>query len=212
MTSTVLIVGGDRLIEAMFVEREWEVVRFLTDEPDLVVFTGGADVSPHLYEEPNFASYTNKQRDEFERLVYRDATELDLKMAGICRGAQFLNVMNGGRMYQDVDSHAIGGTHSLVDVDTGEEVQVTSTHHQMMRPNFPDAKLVALANLGGEKRYWDDSIKSITDETDYEVLWYENSKSLCFQGHPEYGVKSTTDYFFSLLGRYHGFEDIRQSS
>jgi len=204
MTNTVLVVGGDYAIERMFEDRGWEVVRFLTDEPDLVVFTGGADVSPNLYGEPNFASTTNNQRDEFERLVYRDAVELGLKMAGICRGGQFLNVMNGGRMYQDVDSHAIAGTHSLIDVDTGEEVQVTSTHHQMMRPLFPDAKLVALANLGGEKRYWDDSIKSVTDETDYEVLWYENSKSLCFQPHPEYGVKSTTDYFFQLLERYHG--------
>lgn len=38
-------------------------------------------------------------------------------MVGICRGAQFLNVMAGGKMIQHVEGHAIHGTHEIVVTD-----------------------------------------------------------------------------------------------
>lgn len=195
---TVYIVGGDRLIERMFEARGWEVATSLAAEPSLVVFTGGADVSPELYGEKNFASHTNKTRDDLERLVYTDCIELDLNMAGICRGGQFLNVMNGGRMFQHVEKHL--GNHPIIDLDTGTTVEVTSTHHQMMIPNLQDGEVIAIANLGGIKQTWDGvGVKTVRDEMDTEVVWYEGTKSLCFQPHPEYGVKSCEEYFFKQL-------------
>lgn len=195
----VYIVGGDRLIENMFRARGWEMAQDLNDA-ELVCFTGGADVSPYLYGEKNFASNTNKNRDDLESLVYKDCVELDLPMVGICRGGQFLNVMNGGRMYQHVEGHAIGGTHPIMDYSSGREIKVTSTHHQMMIPNYDTAEVVAIANLGGIKQKWD-GVQVVTERNDLdtEVVWYENTKSLCFQPHPEYGVKSCEEYFFDLL-------------
>ncbi len=198
---SVYVVGGDRLIEAMFIARGWEIAKTGEwEDADLVCFTGGADVSPELYGEKNFASYNQRERDNLERLVYHDCLELDLPMVGICRGGQFLNVMNGGKMFQHVESHAIGGTHPIIDLGTGDTIQVTSTHHQMMRPNYDTAEVLAIANLGGIKQSWDGAkVVTTRDENDTEVVWYEDTKSLCFQPHPEYGVKSCEEYFFKLL-------------
>lgn len=205
--NSVYIVGGDSAIKDMFLKRGWEVVQDISVSADLVVFTGGHDVTPSLYGERNFASYNSKERDELERLVYNDCIDLAIPMAGICRGGQFLNVMNGGRMYQDVNSHAIRGTHPITDLDTGDTVQVTSTHHQMMIPNYDKAEVIAIANLGGGKRTLDrnGNVTEIFDDNDTEVVWYDETDSLCFQPHPEYGVGSCERYFFNLLEKKLGF-------
>lgn len=122
------------------------------------------------------------------------------------RGGQFLNVMNGGRMWQHVDGHAGCGNHDLVDEITGEVVRVTSTHHQMMRP-ASDGLVLATARQsklkiadGDEWHIEHDSKERPEELKDVEVVWYEDSKSLCFQPHPEYGGNADcTNYFFTLL-------------
>lgn len=196
----VLIVGGCPLIEQMFVDRGYEIT---TDEQEaeLAVFTGGSDVSPDLYGEPNFASHNYPERDEVEKRKFIYLKELDVPLVGICRGGQFLNVMNGGSMYQHVEEHAIHGTHPIMDVESGETIEVTSTHHQMMRPNLnTEYDLIGYATLGGEKNYWfNNQVVTNKDGIDFEVLYYPESKSLCFQPHPEYGVKSCENYFFKVL-------------
>jgi hypothetical protein len=42
------------------------------------------------------------------------------------------------------------------------------------------------------------------DADDTEVVFYEDTKCLCFQPHPEYGgdIGDTREYFFSLLNEY----------
>lgn len=202
----VYIVGSDYLIAKMFREQGWEVTDYLK-EADLVQFTGGADVSPHLYGEKNTGlSGCSEARDAREVEVYRKVLDLGIPMAGICRGAQFLNVMNGGKMYQDVTKHAIGGTHKITSWEswTGEKkiIEVTSTHHQQMRPGNGYFN-VASSDLGGVKRHVvDGKIVTVDDPTDYEVLWYPDTTCFCFQPHPEYGVASCRDYYFECLNRY----------
>ena len=144
--SKVFVVGHDFGISSMFQQRGWEASSL--EDANLVVFTGGADVDPSLYGEENFASHSTLARDQREKTIYNQALELGKCMAGICRGGQFLNVMNGGKMIQHVDGHATGRDHKLTDRVTGEEHSVTSTHHQMMIPNDETAEAVAIANLG----------------------------------------------------------------
>lgn len=198
--TNIFVVGGDSLVEAMFESRsnEYKIVKH-RDEADLIVFTGGADVGPELYGEKNFASYTNEKRDVYEIGVFTLSKEDGLPMVGICRGAQFLNVMNEGKMFQDVTRHT--RYHKLTDLASGEQIDVTSTHHQMMIPNFETAEVLAIANEGGVKHRLDKNgvVTDETDDNDTEVVWYEDTLSLCFQPHPEYGKKSCEDYFFKLL-------------
>jgi gamma-glutamyl-gamma-aminobutyrate hydrolase PuuD len=196
----VYIVGGDKLIEAMFKKRKWEVVRILADA-DLCVFTGGHDVNPKLYGEIALAcTHYSKLRDDFETEQYYETLGADIPMVGICRGGQFLNVMNGGKMWQDVNNHT--SPHDLMDLDSKELIRVTSTHHQMMRPSH-EAITLAVAKEATEKVSPSHFARNASNHwEDAEVVFYPKTKSLCFQPHPEYsGCPDCTDYFFELIGR-----------
>lgn len=208
MSKKVFIINGDRDYNNLFKKFDFELTDHI-DKASLVVFTGGADVSPNLYGDAQHpATWNSPYRDLQEQQLYLMARESGTPMVGICRGAQFLNVMNGGRMYQDVGSHAIAHGHTLVDVENGQEVLVTSTHHQMMMPH-ESAKVVAIARQGSFREWVQDCAiqREEVSLEDYEVLFYEKSKSLCFQPHPEFvGAKwePMKEYFHSLLQRYLG--------
>lgn len=176
------------------------------ESADFVCFTGGEDVSPYLYRDyKHRLTHNNVDRDVSEKELFEKVKALNKPMVGICRGAQFLNVMSGGRMYQHVEEH--GRSHPIRDVKTDKTILVTSTHHQMMMPG-KFRELVAISNLHG-RREWFTRETPCQDyaEVDYEVVWYPHTKSLCFQPHPEMyrGLplyQGMYDYFKELLERY----------
>lgn len=145
-------------------------------DSDLVVFTGGEDVG------------TNYFRDAHEGRVFREAKNSYMPMLGICRGAQFLHVMNGGRLHQHVDGHLRG--HEVHTWD-GKKVPVTSTHHQML-------------DMGGAKGYKLLAWASIVGDTDPEVVYYRRTNSLCVQFHPEMapGGSPCRMYFNRILRNF----------
>ena len=129
----IYILGGGIQYRTMFNNLGFTVVDSIY-AAQVLCFTGGADVSPSLYgEDKHPRTSVNAIRDEEEVAIYKFALNRRIPMVGICRGAQFLHIMNGGSLYQDVDNHAIYGTHEAIDILTQEVVDVTSTHHQMMR-------------------------------------------------------------------------------
>jgi gamma-glutamyl-gamma-aminobutyrate hydrolase PuuD len=168
---------------------------------DLVMFTGGADVSPHLYGEKNVASYCDARRDDLEQKIFQECVALKIPMVGICRGGQFLNVMNGGRMWQDVDGHT--RPHTLVDIESGCVFTVSSTHHQMMRPSA-NGEIIASAECVISTKYRSEDgafERSDVADQDVEVVWYPQTRSLCFQPHPEFSNDECREYFKLLLIR-----------
>lgn len=180
----ILVVGKDRLIEQMFLRRGFSLVSDLGgEEPDLVQFTGGEDVSPSLYGHIKHGStFTNPKRDEYEVQVFKRYLG-KVPFAGICRGGQLLNVLSGGTMYQHVDNHS--GYHMATDEATQNTLLVASTHHQMMSPGS-EAEILMTANESRVR--WMEERKILRDpETpDIEALYYKETNSLCFQPHPEY--------------------------
>lgn len=199
----VFIINGSSQYNALFNDLGFSLTSNLK-EADLVCFTGGADVSPELYGAAEHAlTMTHKARDVQEKLVFDNARELGIPMVGICRGAQFLNVMSGGAMYQHVTKHT--RSHHIVDNITGESVYVSSTHHQMMKPS-EDGLLVASSNLGGEREWYEGEVfKRDISKEDNEVVFYAKTKALCFQPHPEFEAPefyAMREYFRSLLTRY----------
>lgn len=68
----------------------------------LFVFDGGEDVNPAEYGEDNRYSYFNTNRDKIEKFFYNKCFEYKIRMSGICRGHQLINVMRGGRLFQDI--------------------------------------------------------------------------------------------------------------
>lgn len=177
----VFVVGGGYAYQRMFDQAGYYLTGNM-HEADLLCFTGGADVSPELYGEENVGSYTSPQRDKEEEVIFDWAYEHDMPMVGICRGAQFLNVMNGGKMWQDVNNHAISGTHSAVCKFWGE-IMVSSTHHQMMRPAKSGEVLCAAAEATYKMNASTTLESPMCD--DVEVVYYKDTKSLCYQPHPE---------------------------
>lgn len=75
---------------------------------DGVLFTGGGDIDPDYYgEEPHTRlEYVETERDVFEFALYRAARARELPILGICRGAQLMNVAEGGTLLQDLPSVA----------------------------------------------------------------------------------------------------------
>ena len=199
----VYIEQGDYNYKMLFITLGYTVVSDF-DTADLIVFTGGSDVSPHLYgDAAHRTTGNNTIRDAKEERLFDAAQDRGVACVGICRGAQFLNVMSGGRMYQDVDKHTT--SHYLTDHETGEVVYVSSTHHQMMMPGA-GAQVVATSNLKGKREWFDDVTprSDIADE-DYEVVYYPTTKCLCFQPHPEFNTpdyQGMKDYFHSLINRF----------
>jgi len=151
--------------------------------PDLVVFTGGSDVTPWLYGKANVASANNLNRDIREVLWYHRF--YNTHKVGICRGGQFLFTMDGGVMDQDILGHGL--SHELVFPNwtppKGIGRSVTSTHHQHMAVPSPQQIVLATAAHDGKN----------------EIILNQSTNSLSFQPHPEYQNDECKELFFWYL-------------
>lgn len=189
MTKVVYVVGPDSSVENMFLSRGYKVyTRWGHPEmPDLVCFTGGSDLSPHLYGEENIASHCNEARDNFEVSVYEFFVG-KVPMVGICRGGQLFNIMQGGKMIQHINGHE-WGSHPIMEwlSNLGTFTpgrKVNSCHHQQMV--LPEEGAILLA-------------KGYDDVP--EIVWFPKDKLLAFQGHPEW-EDYAEDYLFELMETY----------
>jgi putative glutamine amidotransferase len=79
-------------------------------ELDGLVLMGGSDVSPSSYGEkplkPEWAG--DKIRDDYEIALLRAFVGAGKPVLGVCRGAQVINVAQGGTLYQDIASQFPG--------------------------------------------------------------------------------------------------------
>lgn len=116
-----------------------------------LVLTGGPDVHPSRYgkESDLERCYTDEARDELEFALYAKAKELKMPVLGVCRGAQLVNVAEGGTLVIDIPDdtnteqnharidevdaehpvHILAG--SIITKITGDtEGAINSAHHQ----------------------------------------------------------------------------------
>lgn len=119
------------------------------DVVDGLVFSGGSDLDPELYDaeaHPETGGVI-RERDEFELELMRAALARDVPMLAICRGSQVLNVALGGDLEQHVPDRVGTNAHKEVngvfaehDVEVvggtrlgsilGDRHDVKSHHHQ----------------------------------------------------------------------------------
>ncbi len=145
----------------------------------IVLYGVGNDINPELYGEARWSTTQRPdiRRDTWEKYLFDEFKTKVKGFIGVCRGAQMLTALNGGRLLQHVRGHC-NGDHTITTQD-GQQVVATSLHHQMCWPfDLPasDYELVAWStdNLTGQPI------------AESEVLWYPKTKSLCIQGHPEF--------------------------
>lgn len=172
---------------------------------NVLVLTGGSDVCPSMYgHSAHSTARCNPGRDKVEVDLVKEATKRDIPMIGICRGAQFLTVVAGGKLIQDCNNHT---RHHAVTTKDGESFIVTSSHHQMMDPYWGDLKnkhkLLAWAdNLATKKEAQQDCPVIMPKEP--EAIWYPEIKGLAVQWHPEWMAADSRgfEYFIELVEEY----------
>ena len=169
VTSVERAGGRARILEVS------ESPRALIELLDGLVLTGGGDVDPGLYGQERHASIDEAEpgRDELEIDLARRAVAEDLPLLAICRGAQVLNVANGGTLVQDIPSAITAGlTHAIRQegnatahaisvapgsrlhralgpaVDAASSCAVNSRHHQSIAALAPGLVASATASDG----------------------------------------------------------------
>ena len=133
---------------------------------DGIILTGGSDINPRLYNQPEYLSYCDpkdidEKRDEFEWKIMQHTEENQIPVLGICRGLQFVNVFFGGTLVPDIPAfgkfnHAkfqegkdrvhsveIDSNSELYKVIGNEKGEINSAHHQSA--DMPGFGLVANA-------------------------------------------------------------------
>lgn len=187
----IYVVGGDVRYVSWFTFSHEVVPETLEGlkEADLIMFTGGSDVTPSLYgEKLHPTTRSDYQRDLKEMEIYQTALKLKIPMIGICRGSQFLTVMQeGGSLVQNVSRHA-EGNHSITILGTNETYSITSTHHQMMYPfKVANCEIIAGCPKGLSSKYefGDYTVVYLPGDLEPEIVYYKTTNCLCIQGHPE---------------------------
>ena len=124
--------------------------------PDLdgLLLPGGWDVDPAFYGEKKDEKVgpIDRDLDETELRLFKQARGMDLPVLGICRGQQVINVAMGGSLVQHVDDHDVRSygrkhlAHTIEVVDPESElgqaagkdkIRVNSLHHQAIRRLAP---------------------------------------------------------------------------
>lgn len=172
----------------------------------LILFEGGEDISPELYEEKSrvLNQQYNRHRDFFEREMFLRAIKVKAPMLGICRGSQFLTAMNGGKVIQHVNGHI---QYHMIETFDDALLSVTSTHHQMMNPfnlAHENYRLIAWSTPKQSDVYLNGDNEQVAMPVEPEIVWYPKTKCLCIQGHPEYLFKEDEFVIYSrkLIKQY----------
>lgn len=163
---------------------------------DGFVLTGGIDVLPEFYggaeDYPHKPEKFLPERDEFEKELYTYAQDHRIPVLGICRGMQYINILEGGTVFED-NGEELNQVHkketedkihglrlipgSLLHLTTGiEKGTVNSAHHQRVHHDHLGANLMVSAYSEGAQPI-------------IEALEFEDKSNKAFmlavQWHPE---------------------------
>ena len=194
----ILVVNGASYFKAVknLADYSNDIGHFMKKPSDfsLVLFTGGEDISPELYGEtsPKGVCSYSIERDIYEKNIFNHAVKHSVKMTGICRGIQFLNVMAGGKMIHHLNAH--GGCMHEMSTSREEKVQVNSYHHQMVLPP-KDAVIIGWASEIRSNVYIGDKDLEVKPPSkEIEAVIYPNINAAGVQYHPEMMEVTSSGY------------------
>jgi len=153
------------------------------NSPNLIFFDGGSDVTPSYYGELNLSSACNPERDAYESEIFKIYKNTDTKFAGICRGSQFLNVMHGGSLWQDLPMHHTY-YHEVINLGFSifqEIFKVNSTHHQgvkVLAPSLIPLLIEPKSGIIEGYKSADDRTRAVQSHPEFRDQIYKNSYSI----------------------------------
>ena len=197
---------------------------------DGFILTGGVDVHPGFYngngEYKNKPQYHQLDRDYFEAKIYRFAQINTLPLLAICRGMQLVNVLQGGKLIQDLENS--NERHRKEETDKEHTIvvskntllykiagsisgDVNSAHHQAIDPNAIGENLKVNAYDDEDTR----STSSSGRKKIIEGLEFDDKTNkafmLCVQWHPE-RIKNKEENPFSKNLKKELLSAIRQNN
>jgi putative glutamine amidotransferase len=191
----ILLVNPDSLLENYLTNKEGyykcSTGTIHSDEffksLDLILLSGGTDISSSLYhtdiKNPPVDTPDSK-RDLYEIQLIKRAFLNDIPIVGICRGAQLLHVMNGGNLIPHDTTRYHLTSHPVLFKDN-TELMLSANHHQIMIDNYDNTEA------------W------CTKDGHNEVMLYPETRSLCWQPHPEWepDYKEHTSIFTKYVNK-----------
>ena len=182
------------------------------NDADIFVFTGGADLDPEMYGEPEGSyTYCNKRRSAEEKKYFDFAVKNGIKMWGTCLGFQSLGVWGipNAKLIQHVvhpNRHNV-----ILPYHKNLLLSVPSCHHQLLwadpEKEGKDYLLIAHSNklssvhLNG----YDKDYNFLEDYKEIEGAYIPSIGALGFQTHFEFldlshpSVKIAQDLFQEYL-------------
>jgi putative glutamine amidotransferase len=110
---------------------------------DGIVFTGGRDMDPSLYEQERHeeADEPDHRRDRFELALMRAVLDAGMPFLAVGRGLHVLSVARGAALTQDLPGHrpvrarytphdVVRGADTILGRLLGTQIQVPAAHHQ----------------------------------------------------------------------------------
>jgi len=159
------------------------------DAKGFLLLHGGEDISPSIYGEqtnkycraPNEPS----QRDQLELDLIKRARELDLVILGICRGAQLLCAVDGGKLVQHIVGHG-NKDHTVSSPEYGDVIGKSNTaHHQMMVPR--SSRMNTILGVVNEKVLGYSELNTLREyDRVPEIVVFNKLKGFGVQFHPEW--------------------------
>ncbi len=175
-----------------YLESEGGIITSIGDPKtffDVAIFTPGVSPSPFFYGEPKLKDvHTDVKSDMIEASLFRAIPATTPKI-GFGRGAQFLNIMNGGGSFQKITGH-MGDPHAIMDFMTWDEYLGTSLHSEEMIP-APNSVVLAGAQKADRKESFGSTYiiepgSKNHQWSDIEATWIEHTNCLCFQPRPDF--------------------------
>lgn len=173
---------------------------------DAIILTGGEDINPSYYSEQPHKNLEEPKddRDISDYWLLKASLKEDYPILGTCRGMQFLNVVLGGSLYQDLPTEYISNIvhrdpkkidfthHEIKIIDKNSKlynmlktgnISVNSWHHQAIEKLGKGLKVVALSS---------DNI--------IEAVELDNSSFVVgVQFHPEWHVVENDNEFIPMF-------------
>lgn len=171
-----------------------EIIQEICERIDGLLMSGGNDITPSLYDEEPYEVTRDPSpaRDTTEKAILDQIMKTDKPILAICRGLQFVNIYQGGTLYQDIKTdlpdalnHELSTeakdlehqAHEItIEKDSklanilGETRLMTNTHHhQAIKDLGRDLRIIARAD--------DNVIEAIEATTDRFLIG--------IQAHPE---------------------------
>lgn len=192
----------------------------------IILFTGGTDVNSFAYNQKPHSSndIPDMERDFLESSLFEFIKRAkNIVFVGICRGAQHLTVLNGGKLIQHVTNHDRAHSASLIEITDNNKINklqdflTNSSHHQMMYPfnlKKDQYRIIAASSYFLSEVYMKNNEEEFILPEKFiepEIVHYPFTNSLCIQGHPEWnknGIGSFRSIVSQLINQFSPYEYV----